>query len=88
MSDSLKFSGEFESGIKYQIHTMNSFSGMEELAIIIEGKPVTVINVSRKKNGGIEIKPVMNVKVRLASNGTVSSTQPRESEVVRPQQEI
>jgi hypothetical protein len=67
---------------------MTSFSGMEEIAMIIEGKPVTIITVSRKKNGGVEIKPVMNVKVRLTPNGTNPASQPRESDVVRPRLEV
>lgn len=88
MSESLKYEGQLESGIKYQIHTMTSFSGMEEIAMIVEGKPVTIITVSRKKNGGIEIKPVMNVKVRLAPNGGGAAAQPREIEPARPRSEI
>ena len=87
MSESLKFEGQLDSGIKYQIHTMTSFSGMEEIAMIIEGKPVTIITVSRKKNGGVEIKPVMNVKVRLAAEGPAPA-ESREAIPVRPRSEI
>jgi hypothetical protein len=87
MSESLKFEGTFDSGIRYQVHTMNSFSGMEELALMIEGKPVVVLTVTKKKNGSAEVKPVMAVKVRLPAEGKSFQEQPRESEPVSPPQE-
>jgi hypothetical protein len=85
MSESLKYDGELDSGIKYQVHSMTSFSGMEEIALIVEGKPVTIITVTRKKNGGIEIKPVLNNKVRIAGQGNPLESQPVEPTVVRPE---
>jgi hypothetical protein len=84
MSESLKYAGELDSGIKYQVHSMTSFSGMEELALIVEGKPVTIITVTRKKNGGIEIKPVLNNKVRIAGQGDPLVTPP-EPEIKKPE---
>jgi hypothetical protein len=63
--DSLKFSGVFESGVKYEIHTMTSFSGMEELALIVEGKPVAILTVLKKRNGAVSVNPVIANKVRI-----------------------
>jgi hypothetical protein len=72
MPESLKFSGNFESGVKYEIHTSTSFSGMEELAVIVEGKPITIITVSKKRNGSLEIKPVLNQKAHIPGSGSVN----------------
>ena len=84
MSESLKYTGELDSGITYQVHSMASFSGMEEIALIVEGKPVTIITVTRKKNGGIEIKPVLNNKVRIAGQRDPLITPP-EPELRKPE---
>jgi hypothetical protein len=78
---SLKFTGKFESGLEYEVHCATSFSGMEELAIIIGGKPVSIITVNKKKNGGVEIKPVTNTKLRIPGTNEITPTEPREGEV-------
>lgn len=63
--DTCKYKGKLENGTDYEIHSMTSFSGMSELAVIIESKPVAIISVSKRKNGAIDIKPLINTKTLL-----------------------
>ena len=82
--NSLQFKGQLESGIEYSVHTVASFSGMEEIAIIIAGKPVTIIGVSPKKGGAIEIKPIMSNRVRIPGAKEVEDGGEVETNPMRP----
>ena len=65
MSDSLQFEGSLNEGIKYKIFQMETFSGAQEIAILVNEKPVVVISVIKKKNGSLEIRPIMSMKIRI-----------------------
>ena len=54
----IAFEGILSNGVKYQIHESGGFSNKCDIAINIAGEFVTVVTISPKRNGNIEIIPM------------------------------
>jgi hypothetical protein len=78
---SLQFAGKFENEVPYEIHTVATFSGRNELAILVAGKPAAIISVVKKRNGTIEINPIMTQKTIIP--GENKEVEQKEVEVNR-----
>lgn len=52
------YSGQLENGVKFEVHQATGFSKKCDLAIKIHDEFVSVMTVSVKQSGNIEISPV------------------------------
>ena len=68
-NDTRVFSGQLKNEVNYEIHQSSSFSGREEIALMVEGEIVSVWNVEIKKTGTIECKPMSHKTCRITKMG-------------------
>ena len=57
-SEVIAYEGRLSNGVKYQIHQSSGFSNKCDIAINIAGVFVSIITISPKRNGNIEIIPM------------------------------
>ncbi len=52
------FEGVLQNGVKYEIHTASGFSDRAEVAIMVDGRPMSILMVEVKRNGNIACQPL------------------------------
>lgn len=57
------FSGTLGSGIPYEVHTLEGFSGHSEVALKVEGEIVSITSIELKRTGSIFCRPINPGKV-------------------------
>jgi hypothetical protein len=72
MQSTQLYEGEVCNGIKCELHEATSFSGRQEIALMLDGKIITVISVERKTGGKINCKVAESNKLTLMEKSNPS----------------
>jgi hypothetical protein len=79
MSKNKVFEGTMSNGVSYEIHESSGFTSHSELAVIINGKVVSLIEAEGKRGGGILCKGIGSGSILVKPN-TVKTEEPATQE--------
>lgn len=74
--DTKVWQNKLSNGVEYEIHQASGFSNHAEIAIKIGGECVTVVKVSQKRGGAIEVLPMHNGKIKIKVEKQIPAEKP------------